>query len=655
MVLKDFLIVISLAVLALITILPFYDQSNLITVLWISSHFLNTRIPFNDVGWPGGPFFAMVWIPAYLSWLVSGLNLFYAYIVWKTILLVLIIGTSFLLSIFFQEKVNKNVLIFSLLNPALIYITLIWIQFNIIPVFFLTFSLYLLYFKEIRNSFFRTALSVVPMLIAIFTTYYPLIFIPTILLFIDNRKERLNLFSSLALLGIIFLVLDILFFRGFSFSYLNNLNGGGLPSTSYEGLQYFHTLNLQSYIILLGFLMIIVPLILYKANIRIYGTLYIILILFLYTSGSAGFDVYLWLFPLSVLAVLELKKDKGIFYMITVLNIPIFLQAIYSNFLMGTGFQQGIFYFGYSVFHINYLFVQNTYQFNFVVKLFNFLIIICNFIPIFTILYWNKKVSIRQEAVQKSHNAFLFNERFSILSKNLKSKKIASIVLVLIIVSVPASIVFNEEYSNSNFTALNFAPVGLFYPTFNQSLGNFAMSVNKVTYEVQKNTVTIFPDSPSVGFYRGLTRNYLILSLNVSPEAVQYGDYKIINTSIFSLSFDYYSVLNISKTRYLLVGKQGNLLASEPVQNFNPVSISIWDSINGTNILLSGQLKSFDQKMENFTVGKLTDGSWGLNLTFNYIKFLPTSGNGFYLIPIFYFSFFPLFLSPVAFFLRRRS
>jgi len=59
--LLKYMVILSISGLLLVfTILPFYDQSNLVTVLWISSHFYSFKLPFAGVGWPGGPFYMLV-------------------------------------------------------------------------------------------------------------------------------------------------------------------------------------------------------------------------------------------------------------------------------------------------------------------------------------------------------------------------------------------------------------------------------------------------------------------------------------------------------------------------------------------------------------------------------------------------------------------
>jgi len=542
----------SLLFLIILTLLPFYDQDNLITVLNITFHLYPDRAAFLNAGWPGGPFFMIVWIPTYLAFVMSGLNLSFAYITWKLLLLGFSIGTGIILSSFYDHEDKFRIFLFTILNPSIIYITLIWIQFDIIPVFFATLSFYLLTKWRLNNSFFRIFIAMIPMFIAIFTTYYPLIFIPTLILYSKNLKEKKFILYGSIILGFIFLISIVLFLRGFNFSYVENLNGSGLASNFYQGLQMFITIPTRYYIIFLGIMAILVPFLLKKKGYGMYTTLYVLLLLFLYTSASAGFDTYLWLFPFTVLGILEGQHQKNRFYYMFVMNIPIFVEAIFSNFIMGTGIQQGIFYFGYEVFHINYLFVRTAAQFQYFVTLFNSVLLASIVGTIIIILTINraeggrspKAINIEKANIKDDNK----NDTVNIKTMAYSQKKIIVFLLIFILLSVPISIMFNNTYNDISIQDLKNVPDGLFYPSSRPYGNSFAMSVNNITYSYNRNLLTIYPISPPLYFYWSLNNTliYLSFTLNITNETTN-GIYSLINSPMFEMEAFKSNLLDLSQ------------------------------------------------------------------------------------------------------------
>lgn len=535
---KKIVIFCSIFFLLTLTALPFYDQDNLITLLDITNHLYSSGPVFLNAGWPGGPFFMIAWVPSYLAFTYSGFNLGVAYIILKLILLTLSVGTALILSKFFNSEHKFGIFIFLILNPALIYITLIWVQFDIIPIFFSTLSLYFLREERIRNSFHSTNVALVPMFIAVFTTYYPLIFIPTIILYSHGKREKIYILFGSIIVGSLFLATDILFFRGFGFSYLVNLNGNGLSSSFYQGLQYFISIPFLYYIPFLSVIVVLVPILLFKKGYGLYTTLYVLLLLFLYTSASAGFDVYLWLIPFTILAVQEQRNKKIRFSYILILNIPIFIEAIFSNFIMGTGIQQGIFYFGYEVFHLNYLFVKTANEFQYFVTVFNS-ILMTSIVGVIIVLL--SIISKKEEADFVSHesteSAYIKKKKnWNPRSVPFKNKWFIIIVLFLLI-SAPVSIIFNNTYENISIHNLRNTPIGIFYPSYSPGGKNFAMSVAGLTYVDQSNSIEIFPQSPELYFSRDLSNEHIEMNFTLNITDALSGSYTLINSSIFSISY----------------------------------------------------------------------------------------------------------------------
>ena len=362
---------LSIFFIVLLTLLPFLDQTNLITVIWIISNFYNNKLPLANVGLPGGPFFNIIWVPSYLVYVYSGFNLILTYLVWKIIIFFLYVGTGITLSKFFKKENRWIIFICTILNPAMILFSLIWMQFDIIAIFFSTLSMYLLYKHNTKKSLMTFIIYLIPMFIAIFTLYYPIIFLPSLFYYHKPIRDKKLIILATLILSSIFIIFDIVLYRGTNLSYLNNLNGNGLSSSFYQGFQFFVSVPLYFYAPFLVILSGVFPIILKRKGFGFFSNIYIILLIFLYTSASAGFDTYLWLFPFSILVLLDINSQKNLVRKILILDLPIFVEAFFSNFIMGANYQQGLFYFGYYVFHINYLFIKSSSNFNYFVTALN--------------------------------------------------------------------------------------------------------------------------------------------------------------------------------------------------------------------------------------------------------------------------------------------
>ena len=566
------LLILTMLLVSLLTLLPFYDIDNLVTIISISSRLTTSKPALSGAGWPGGPFFLIVWIPTYLSYLYSGFSIFFAYIILKIILSGLSISLALSLTKFFPHRDRFNIFIFTILNPSLIYITLIWTQYDIIPVFFSTLSLLFLIDEDLRKSFQKTLLALIPMFIAILTTYYSILFIPALIIFSNDRKAKLNIFIGSIVLGFIFLITDILFFRGFGLSYIKNLDGNGLSSSFYEGLQFFIPIPLIYYVPFLLILTIIIPLTMKIYRYGMYTSMYVLILIFLYTSASAGFDTYLWLFPLSIISILESKNGSFKYSKMLILNIPILVEVIFSNFIMGTGYQQGIFYFGYSIFHTNYLFISTGEQFQYFVTIFNAILMTSVVSVIVFLLFINRKdkfeVNKRPLNLSHKHKKIGINDMVKILCN-----KKSMVIITLLLISIPTSLVFNNSYETISSHKMYDPPIGILYPSFSSNNGNFAMSVAGKTYTSVNNTITISQNSPEVSFYRGLSEENINLSLSILPYGnLNNGIFPIINTSTFVIG--YASNLKLNLNRY---NTENNLVSSNSIGKLN--NISLYDKI----------------------------------------------------------------------------
>ena len=166
---KPFLLAVLVLDLML-TILPFVDQLNFTQWLWQSSQLSNSHELFTTagagVGWPGGPFYVAFWLPAYEVYVASGFNFYLAVLTFKLILLSFLLLTAYLVFLICKAEGLSRIGVlplFILLNPAVVYVTLIWIQIDIIPVALVTLTYFLLRYTRIVDSTVGLCIAVLPL------------------------------------------------------------------------------------------------------------------------------------------------------------------------------------------------------------------------------------------------------------------------------------------------------------------------------------------------------------------------------------------------------------------------------------------------------------------------------------------------------------
>jgi hypothetical protein len=113
-----------------------------------------------------------------------------------------------------------------------------------------------------------------------------------------------------------------------------------------------------------------------------------------------------------------------------------------------------------------------------------------------------------------------------------------------------------------------------------------------------------------------------------------------------NVSLIYYSNVrfNYITDKYLILKNNININLTKTISYTNSIHIDILSSLKKTRLILENHIYTFNSKITNLTVGKLTSGEWGLIIRVNSISLSADLSNGYYLIPIFYFTFFPYIL-----------
>lgn len=520
-----------------LVVLPFFDQMNMVTFLWVTGRITNTGPAFANIGWPGGPIFFMVWLPAYIVYIASGLNLYLAILSFKLILFAFLILLGLVVHrICLAEGASRErVLVpFLFLNPAVVYVTLIWIQLDVVPAFFVALTYYLLRYTRLRETTLGMAIVVLPAIMAVFFLYYAVILIPAMIIYSVGSRLRLRLLCvSITLGGAFFLAMEA-FLRGWTLSFVSNLDGGGLSSASFEGLQYFLPLTLPAYFAMVVLIATVLPFVMHRYGSPESDAFYLIILLFVFISASAGFNNFIWLFPWALLSSrIATTRSRQILSLIA-LSSPAFVAVFFANLIMGTGYQQGIFYFGYDVFHYNYQLILTPAEFTKFAAAYNAMLVGAMVLATMHV-YGNVGEKTEAKAIRGALQPTVeMPRRPRLLRQVMSRRQLAGITGSIAVVCV-LSLVFNAYGPTVvQVNQVNGPFVGLFYPTFLNY--QFAMAVDGETYQSQHNMISIFADSPALEFRRNLTDQYVNLSVAYSSLNLIDGYAELINSTPLALS-----------------------------------------------------------------------------------------------------------------------
>ena len=326
--------------------------------------------------WPGGFFSFMAFTPMYLGYVFSGFNLYLSVVVLKLILFFFTVLTAFLLYRITQKikpVYADAVLVFTLLNPAVLYINYFWAQIDILPVFFFTLGFVLLRYVDFGGSNLkRYLIAFFPILISAFIYRYSLILIPALLVFdsASMRQKMGGLVVAVGEAGVLFGI-EYVLFRGGLYNYVGALSGSVINMSGVEGFQYWLGIPQVPYILFLGALGLAVPVLLKVLKYGEPTALFFILLMFIYTSTVPLSDYFLWLYPLGILLALTSGSKLSFGKKLLVTGLPLYVGLLFISFIIGNGLQAGPFYFAYPLLHQNIVFITSASDYTFWVFVFN--------------------------------------------------------------------------------------------------------------------------------------------------------------------------------------------------------------------------------------------------------------------------------------------
>ena len=446
-----------------------------------------------------------------------------------------------------NKKFAKTVFLFTMLNPGIIYINYIWVQLDIFPVFFVALSYYYIYYYEKRDSsFIYSLISLIPLFIAIFSFYYAVLIIPTIIFYSRSSKQVFNFVVSSLLLGISLYIAELLLFRGGG----ENLIGVLVPSSNalyYQGLQRVITIPAPYLIISIGLISLFIPLFLRKYKFSPSVPIFFIILAILYTSTNAAANNFLWLYPFSFLSIFESAINVPRKYSILITSSFFWTGILFINLYIGTGIQAGLFYFAYNVFHENILFIHTNYQWVISTLIYFAVLSISLAITIVYVFYfisknpkpWQFKEFENRE---KKNHLNLFGDR----KKTIKICLISLSLVVLLLISV----IFNSTVPVLlNDATVHEAPTEVLLAQY--SNGVVAFPVLNNTYFDTGNSISFYHNSNLIQMKRNLSAEFINLSiiekihlsLNSYVELVNTSDFQIFTSTSYFLNLSNYNIV----------------------------------------------------------------------------------------------------------------
>jgi hypothetical protein len=520
------LLLVAVAVNIALALLPTYDAFNLRCWISVGSSLTGALPAMASNPWPGGFFSFMFFAPLYASYVSSGFNLYLSVVILKLVLFVFTLLTAFLLYRITQKAkpaYAQTVLLFTLLNPAVLYINYFWVQVDMLPVFFFILGYTLLRYVDFGgNCKKRYAIAFVPLLISAFIYRYTLILIPA-LIFFEQGNLRHKLSACAIALGevVVFFGLEFVFFRGGFYNYIGALSGAVINMSGVQGLQYWLPLPLSVYLLFLVTLAVAAPLLLKRLRFGEPAVLFFVLLLFIYTSAVPLPDYFLWLYPLSVLVALSAASKRQFNRYLLITNLPLFLGLFFISFIVGNGVQAGPFYFAYPLLHLDLAFFTTPQTYSAWVLLFNLFLLVSVVATAAFCLYKPPRVS--SGADSWGPWVWRWNQTF----KPKKSALLAGTILLLLVLGFGFNAVFSAPVTASQQQVF---PLCLF-----PSEGIYDSSPMFGTYYLSWAGRVVFNDwSQPVSFNHSLTQQSVDLNLTFNLNTSRYATYTLLQTDSLS-------------------------------------------------------------------------------------------------------------------------
>jgi len=514
---------LGIAINIFLCILPVYTTSNVYAWTQLGLSFTRSAPVFIYNINPQQFFTLMVFIPMEMVY-EHTVNIYITALTLKAIILLfnfllILIVNKILNQLNLESKAKDLILYVMLFNPMILFVNYIWAEIEIIPVFFVTLSWYILRFRSlnIKNIF----ISMLSLLISIFFFLYPLVLVPTFIIYTKGKINKIFMFLVGAAVGILFILLDIHFFTGHFYNYVSSLSGTN-PVLAPSGLQtglfyYFHIMGnsrVITEIILFVIVSIFLPIILKLNNLPEYRVIYIILALIIFISPVINMDNFMFVLPFAFLSAINIKSGSVSKRILRATVYLTLIPVIFAQFIYAQNGVFGFFYWFYPLLHmdgisfswqeINKVFIPDY-------NLFFFLIV---FYSIFLLLN-----EVNSKTDFGTHLDLYHNAGKAIRKVYTKKKSLTIVIIIIIIVisaAIPISVIYNNYNNRVQFSHPTQFPLLYFYPEQFPVNSIIYLPIGKNSYTINGSTLYIPSSDTSLLLYRNISNQYFYGNFSIT-------------------------------------------------------------------------------------------------------------------------------------------
>lgn len=458
---------------------------------------------------------------------ITNYSVMYSAILVKVVSLLFTLGSSLLvyrIVLRHNPRFSKVALLSFLFSPFIIFVNYVWLQPEIISIFFLLLALYLFNKNSFESSsWLNFSIVSLSLVIASFTFYFPVFLIPSFLFYSRSVRSSLKLLATTILVG--FPVLFLMMFYDFSSTFTRVIVGAAPAVYPYSIFTLFDlqptTLQFLQHIFLTFFILTsgLVPLILSRKRLPIELSLLIIImeIIILQFTGLNA-DSFVFAIPFMIICYVSLKSLKPSLIGAFLLQIFLLPDFLIAELIDGPGHVSGVFYWIYPYFPNQIDLSNYIARLHILIEILAtvsvvMLIGICSYL-----LFANSSTRYEHQNIKEREKNFGEKAMVGDLPTSARKRSVLSVLMVLLIVSstVLGAMLLSGVPNDNRISGQSNFPYMMFIPNQTSS-GNYVMQYpGSYQYFSSNDTLHYYTNSSAVGFYRDISGTDFNFGANVS-------------------------------------------------------------------------------------------------------------------------------------------
>lgn len=557
---------------SILVILPIYDSFNLSDWIIQGLHFQRSLPAFQGSLNPAAFFVSIIIYPVSLAYSISQ-SIYISAIILKLILLIFFYMFAYLIYRFLiyylvPTKIRDFIMLLTMLSPGILFITFIWAELDIVPVFFVTLSYYIFKIKPFHKKICNILISTLSLIISVFFFLYPLIFMPSYIIYSKKGRERIAYLTLFLVVGVILEIIQIKIFQGYFYNYFGSLSGSvpslapsGLPTGFFYYIHIYGTTRLVTELALIGIISIIMPVYLHWVKYDSTVVIYIVSALFIFISPTINMDNFLFILPFAFLSGIGAKASSMSKFKILWLSSLLFIPVIFAPLIYSHQNVYGLFYWFYPLTHFNGPRISPTLISNVILPAYNLLFMLFLYISITIALMKSKSEPSSSENLE-------YNSIFAKTQKNRPiSKQLFAIFISIVLLSVPLAFIYNDSNNSVSINQPENFPLLYFYPESYEN-SSIYLPIGADSYSIHDNTLSIPTSTPSMLLERNLENQYFEMNATLTIHKNLTGP--IIFSNLWSL-------------------QEEEVFNSSLITKLHPDSVNITGSNNQTIPILSSK------------------------------------------------------------------